>query len=224
MPNAGFYRILGRLVEYDVERQIAKIESCFHHEYTPSEITPPLSAYAKVSTNTATVQKGRPSTGTHSTAVIDLTETDDQASDSEDVSAEGELSSSDDETNRYVDLTLASDGDESHKEEESEAEQMPLSKEALSDNIETREMCAENGTVTQKQELGPKVILWIDTRLLDRWSYEPRALFQFIGEVVYEAGHWMLQAQIYRNMEGLDLYTYRQSILLTRTLMQRGTS
>jgi hypothetical protein len=38
-PVAGLYRILGRLVEHNINTQVAKIESCFHHNYIHSPAT-----------------------------------------------------------------------------------------------------------------------------------------------------------------------------------------
>jgi hypothetical protein len=89
----------------------------------------------------------------------------------------------------------------------------------------------------------------VDTQLLEARVFEPNTLFQFMGEVVYchpiigtvttsatsmttksdrsnmweqgGDGHWVLQARTARLMDGLDLYSYRQAILLTRQLVQQ---
>ncbi|KAI8353597.1 hypothetical protein B0O80DRAFT_452562 [Mortierella sp. GBAus27b] len=71
------------------------------------------------------------------------------------------------------------------------------------------------------QAAGPRVTMRIDTQLLGSWKYELQALFQFMGEVLYENGQWVLQARTYRNMDGLNLYAFRQSILMTRKLMEQ---
>ncbi|KAF9928989.1 hypothetical protein FBU30_001994 [Linnemannia zychae] len=36
--SAGYFRILGQLLEYDIDCQMAKIGSLFHHEYTSGSI------------------------------------------------------------------------------------------------------------------------------------------------------------------------------------------
>ncbi|KFH62667.1 hypothetical protein MVEG_12059 [Podila verticillata NRRL 6337] len=83
----------------------------------------------------------------------------------------------------------------------------------------------------------PAVQLWVDTQLLGPWMYEPRALFEFSGQVVFDRtlgddsglsvgsrarnesgirregpGRWVMLAKSARNMEGLDLHAYRHSI------------
>ena len=92
----------------------------------------------------------------------------------------------------------------------------------------------------------PVVQLWVDTQLLGPWMYEPRALFEFSGQVVFDCtlgddsdclsvgsraknssgtrregpGRWAMLAKSARNMEGLDLHAYRHSVLRIRELMQ----
>lgn len=93
----------------------------------------------------------------------------------------------------------------------------------------------------------PTVQLWVDTQLLGPWMYEPRALFEFSGQVVFDRtlgddsglsvgsrasnesgirregpGQWVMLAKSARNMEGLDLHAYRHSVLRIRELMQDG--
>ncbi|KAI7827042.1 hypothetical protein BC939DRAFT_501382 [Gamsiella multidivaricata] len=212
--NAGLYRILGRLINYDLERQIAKVESCFHHEYTLDPPTKPSTAHKPEhpSKGSAAFQNG----------TIDLTLDDDDDDDDDDEKDSGR---SQDRHGSCIDLTFTTDEDSSEDE-----------------GIENDSRDKGKGTATadyqqwipseplqphQEQNSGvrglrgPRIVLWIDTQLLDPWRYEPGALFQFIGEVVYEAGHWMLQARTCRNMEGLDLYRYRQSILLMRRLVDQ---
>lgn len=95
-----------------------------------------------------------------------------------------------------------------------------------------------------KPRRAPKVILWVDTQLLSPRVFEKHALYQFMGEVVYSSsisttstsssveadrnngrreggggGHWVLEARSAKWMEGLDLWSYRQGILLTRDLI-----
>lgn len=89
----------------------------------------------------------------------------------------------------------------------------------------------------------PAVQLWVDTQLLGPWMYEPRALFEFSGQVVFDRtlgddsglsvgstarnesgirregpGRWVMLAKSARNMEGLDLHAYRHSVLRIREL------
>ncbi|KAG0354217.1 hypothetical protein BGX24_006997, partial [Mortierella sp. AD032] len=134
--------------------------------------------------------------------------------------------------NSCVDLTTSTD-------DEQDQDNTSATHFSSSDNaLET------TAVMTTKSKRAPKVVLWVDTQLLGERAFEVNALFQFMGEVVYchpvvangdgiEAvrssvrgeggggGHWVLQARTARLMDGLDLYSYRQAILLTRDLVRQ---
>ncbi|KAF8986142.1 hypothetical protein BGZ46_009253 [Entomortierella lignicola] len=227
---AGLYRIIGRLTDYDLENQIVKVESCFHHQYTPSTVA----AYNTLHT---TKQYGLESKPVSDSNTIDLTLDEDE---DEKVSqnqikyhnhdhTHNQIQYQDTESstsNGCVDLTSSTD------EEDNATDIQNLSSETKAfigdDQSSPKHYMPESVELIKQNRKGPsiakggrKIILWVDTHLLEPWKYEPEALFQFMGEVAYETGHWILQARACRNMEGLDLYTYRESILLTRELMQR---
>ncbi|KAG0308300.1 hypothetical protein BGZ98_008376 [Dissophora globulifera] len=222
-PNAGLYRVLGRLIEYDLERQIAKIESCFHQHHTSSpriaarptvalKSGPPTSSLKRKrgSSNVFSSDGGANrggSSGTEGTLKREQTL----------VSTSSLVAAA--ETNGFIDLTSTTDEDNSDDENRDGQLVDRLSKSIAPVLHHVTNMSQNNAVRGLKAAGGPKVILWIDTRMLDPWNYEFLALFHFMGEVVYESGHWILQARICRNMEGLDLYSYRQSILLTRELV-----
>ncbi|KAF9930685.1 hypothetical protein BGZ67_005702 [Mortierella alpina] len=242
--QAGMYRILGRLVEHDLRRQIAKVESCFHRLDPKFDI---VQAPAQASSVPAGDQSGNRIVETDpassapasskSGAVIDLTETEHAQEDPDLWETDDDVEDSDadeiiygddrdhlyvyEEPNRFIDLTEASDGDEPPDEDpgrpqttaydpiDLDDEEMPLA-----DNVK------QTTAVPTLPSQTPRVILWIDTQLLHAFNYRQWQLYEFFGEVVYEDGHWVLQAQIFRNMEGLDIFAYRQAILMTRALMQ----
>ncbi|KAG0097523.1 hypothetical protein BGZ93_002578 [Podila epicladia] len=87
-------------------------------------------------------------------------------------------------------------------------------------------------TVPKSQQTAPMVQLLVDTQLLGPQKYELRALFEFSGQVIFDPtleddsnclnigsearnergpGQWVMLAKSARNMEGLDLYAYRES-------------
>ncbi|KAF9170256.1 hypothetical protein BGX21_009184 [Mortierella sp. AD011] len=218
-PIAGLYRILGRLTDYDLHRQIAIVESCFHHEYTP-----------ETSGDSFRTTKQYPSVNSAQSVskseMIDLTQDEEEDVNQDQNQHRDTKAVVADST--YIDLTSSTDEEDSATEpQEYQIETTPFVKDNLSPPnphapkpIELTQR-SSSSNVRNGGGGGRKITLWIDTHLLGQWRYEPRALFQFIGEVIYEAGHWILQARTCRNMDGLDLYTYRQSILLTRDLMQR---
>ncbi|KAF9357260.1 hypothetical protein BGX26_004003 [Mortierella sp. AD094] len=221
---AGLYRILGRLTDYDLHRQIAIVESCFHHEYTPA-----------TSADSFRVTKQYPSVNSESISkseMIDLTQ-DEEEDKNLDQSQHRDIKAVVVDS-ACIDLTSSTDGeDDVMVSQKYEIETSPCVKDNLSPpNLHTpepMELTQQSSSSNVRKGGGGgggggggrKITLWVDTHLLGQWKYEPLALFQFIGEVVYEAGHWILQARTCRNMDGLDLYTYRQSILLTRDLMQK---
>ncbi|KAF9112634.1 hypothetical protein BGX27_003022 [Mortierella sp. AM989] len=226
---AGLYRILGRLTDFDIYRQIAKVESCFHHQYTPA---------APVRSSPSSTKHEAPLSGRASNKdTIDLTMDEDED--------DGNPDQNQDQTvvlaanSIFIDLTSSADEEDNTDEinhtrpvaatslqKQQKDKRKPSTKDdLLPRNI--REAGSEELSQHTRQNAnipkgGPKIILWIDTHLLGQWKYEPRALFQFMGEVAFEAGHWILQARTCRNMEGLDLYTYQKSIMLTRDLMRRN--
>ncbi|KAF9980784.1 hypothetical protein BGZ65_004689 [Modicella reniformis] len=176
-PIAGLYRILGRLVEYDIYTQIAKIESCFHHDY----IHPPASLQN-------TPEKERPlirveSESDHDT-VIDLTQ------DSGDEDDDDHQNQDRDSISILPSHSLIST-----------PHQLPLDNSLSS--LQQQRRRQQDGSVTVVGV--PRVILLIDTNLLEPWGYERGSLCQFIGEVMYENRRWILQARTWRNMDGLDL-------------------
>ncbi|KAG0257586.1 hypothetical protein BG011_003866 [Mortierella polycephala] len=193
MHNAGLYRILGRLVEYDIENQIAKIESCFHIDFSP-----PVVDACGERVNTTKLPSACDAT--------DRTEETRQTSD--DMAAQSNC----------IDLTITTDEDSSGENETSiSADRRNKGKAVKRDDLHIH---LQNGQQQQQQRRRPKVILWIDTKLINPWNYQRSGLYQFMGEVVFENGHWVLQARTIRDMDGLDLYSYRQAILLTRKLMK----
>ncbi|KAG0284569.1 hypothetical protein BGZ96_011070 [Linnemannia gamsii] len=307
VDNAGLFRILGRLVEYDMDRQIVKVESCFHDEYTSQPIVMPTSngdnrRHHKNTTAVTTTKRkmddddalkhnhgqtpqpsksrsgrqklkdfGRRPAGAEShknsannnnkSTTIDLTldsDNDDDDDDDErqdkgedDVIGEQEVfepvspSKTDqqqlhaDMSKKWcVDLTVSTDD-----------EQDPLPSPSDVDDDYCHDEQEATTVTTTKPRRAPKVILWVDTQLLSARVFEPHALFQFMGEVVYSTtigtsiltstgsssmevvkdrakrggggggGHWVMQARTARLMDGLDLYSYRQAILMTRDLV-----
>ncbi|KAF9958626.1 hypothetical protein BGZ65_001301 [Modicella reniformis] len=280
-PFAGLYRILGRLIEYDLSSQIAKVESCFHREYTrsaPAE-APAVAAVAVAAAAAAasdkTVKKEKPLIKAGSDHyppnhdVIDLTLEDDEIEPAElefmDDENKNETKAEEDDDDEYegqqekeskvtptvyceiIDLTPNDEDVESPGATQCESidnkprwkgeygprkrasappppspspSPMKILRQPILSNFQQK-VVGERKIITTVQKKAPKIILWIDTQLLAPQKYELRALFQFIGEVVNVDGHWILQARTCRNMEGLDLYNYRQSILLTRELMQQ---
>ncbi|KAF9947195.1 hypothetical protein BGZ72_010799, partial [Mortierella alpina] len=233
------------LVEHDLRRQIAKVESCFHRldpkfdMVQPAAQVPSIPAEDQIGNRIVkTDPSGYAPTPGQPGAVIDLTEIENAQEDpnlwetDDDVDSDAdEIIYGDDrdhlyvyeEPNRFIDLTEASDGDESHDED---AGRPPITTSGndpidLEDEemqvVDEVERTAVQPTLPSQP---PRVILWIDTQLLDAFDYRQWQLYEFFGEVVYEHGHWILQAQIFRNMEGLDIFAYRQAILMTRALMQ----
>ncbi|KAG0273595.1 hypothetical protein BGZ95_010606 [Linnemannia exigua] len=130
-----------------------------------------------------------------------------------------------------VDLTTSTD-------DEQDQDSIPTTHSSAPDNA-----LEKTATTTTKLRRTPKVVLWVDTQLLGERAFEANALLQFMGEVMYchpvaadgdgdgtepvrrsvrgGGGHWVLQARTARLMDGLDLYSYRQAILLTRDLVQQ---
>ncbi|KAF9570420.1 hypothetical protein EC968_001819 [Mortierella alpina] len=229
---------MDKLVEHDLLRQIAKVESCFHRldpkfdmaqapARIPSVPVGGQSGNRSVKTDTSCSASAPSKPG----AVIDLTETENAQEDpdlwetDDDVDSDAdEIIYGDDrdhlyvyeEPNRFIDLTEASDGDEPHDED---AEHLQMT---AGDNIpiDLEDEQMPPADKIERTTRPPRVILWIDTQLLHAFDCRRWQLYEFFGEVVYENGHWMLQAQIFRNMEGLDIFAYRQAILMTRALMQ----
>ncbi|KAF9085651.1 hypothetical protein BGX27_003409, partial [Mortierella sp. AM989] len=125
-----------------------------------------------------------------------------------------------------IDLTMDDSEDDGNRDQSRLAAVIGQGKQQI---LETKSII-KGGQMSQHAEKsvnipkgGPKIVLQIDTSLLDpQWKYATKALFQFMGEVAYEKGHWVLQARSYRNMEGLDLFTYRKSIMLIRELKQHA--
>ncbi|KAF9351314.1 hypothetical protein BGX34_000659 [Mortierella sp. NVP85] len=210
-PVAGLYRILGRLVEHDLNRQIAKIESCFHRAYnSPSD--PAENPLVKAETADP--------------LIVDLTQENNE--EHEDYQ---ESSSNPPEMSGVIELAQVMDEgiphplgessmtatDSIENSDKNRISPLPFSSSSSLPTSQQRKKKQQNHGV--RGVLAPKVILRIDTQLLGSWRYEPRALFEFMGEVLYENGRWIMQARAYRNMEGLDLYTFRHSVLLTRELV-----
>lgn len=97
----------------------------------------------------------------------------------------------------------------------------------------------------ESPQTAPMVQLLVDTQLLGPRKYELRSLFEFSGQVVFDPtleddsscltvgseirnesvplrenpGRWIMLAKSARNMEGLDLYAYRVSVLRIRELL-----
>ncbi|KAF9438814.1 hypothetical protein BGZ76_004413 [Entomortierella beljakovae] len=197
--TAGLFRILGRLIEFDIGTQIAKVESCFHAQYTSS-------------TNTGHYNSNK-SIRSNNVDTIDLT--NDGIKHSHGRYQSHRRNSDSTKTYECIDLTSSADEDDDEVDKDETNNNNTCH---LTDKNTKRQ---SNGDIETKRTLGgPKVILWVDTRLLEPRKYDLKALFQFMGEVTYESGHWILCARTCRNMEGLDLYTYHQSILLTRVMME----
>jgi len=125
--------------------------------------------------------------------------------------------------NSCVDLTVSTDDEQEdlvppppHSDNEPEQDDV---------SVTTATATATAITTSARLRRAPKVVLWISTPLLGPRVFEPKALFQFTGDVVYKdiggRGRWVLQARTARLMDGLDLYSYRQAILLTRDLVQQ---
>ncbi|KAG0214894.1 hypothetical protein BGX33_001682 [Mortierella sp. NVP41] len=266
VQNAGLFRILGKLVECDMDSQIVKVESCFHHEYTVEPIILPATARRrKRNKGTGALKHGyqrssKPGPGgrtrqdggeeslksagddprgtrshtDNNSTTIDLTLDDD---DDVEMHEQGQdvvaHSSSNDQNETHedscVDLTVSTDDDEQ------DDDQGMVS--SPSDHEEEHIATVAAAVTNRPPRRAPKVVLWVDTQLLGSRLFEPNALFQFMGEVVYyqstatttasdkdggwRGGHWVLQARTARLMDGLDLYSYRQAILLTRELVQQ---
>ncbi|ORZ08536.1 hypothetical protein BCR41DRAFT_359368 [Lobosporangium transversale] len=248
--SAGLFRVLGRLSTYDLDNQVVIVESCFHHQHTPLRTTEAAMITTTVEANgnrpktpfglgSSTEDPVQPI----KSCTIDLTLGD------EEEGKEGGDGSEDSESTAvnnsgYIDLTCTTD-DESCNGDENDSNSDALTsfiavsqvcenkekgagkRKLLSSSVfpsltgsppQPRRRCSE-----QQKMRAPKVALWVSTELLSpgQWRFEPGVIFQFIGEIEYRSGHWVLVARACRNMEGLDLYTYRESILLTRKLMQR---
>ncbi|KAI1317180.1 hypothetical protein EDD11_008872 [Mortierella claussenii] len=240
-PNAGLYRVLGRLGEYDIERRIVKLESCFHHQHMP----PIPSKRSAKSAKRHDISS--------SNDIIDLT-LHDEDNTSQNQRDDGRFNSEQNIAgNGCVDLTAATDEDSSgDNQDDAIALSMPrkrsikgekamktkgapqssdINRRALELTPNTpprkkrhfsRDEALERNNTPLERHSPPMIILWVSTALLhDQWRYEHKALFQFIGEVIYQSEHWILEARTCRCMEGLDLYAYRESILLTRELVRR---
>ncbi|KAF9912783.1 hypothetical protein EC991_008645 [Linnemannia zychae] len=301
--SAGLFRILGRLVEYDIYDQIVKVESVFHHEYIVQPIVLSSTVAATTgrsksrSTNETKAKKskgqddnvlkqpchqshfssspgsGRSQEGSggqmlyssasnsnSSSMTIDLTLDDrdeeavmgevdhynSQGEEDDDASLSNSTSHNPDSvvsTFSSIDLTNSTD-DEENEEHSNDAADSPVS-------LSNGSRKTTEPLTTTKLRRAPKVVLWVDTQLLSARVFEPNALFQFMGEVMYyhpittvattssittataitkpnrssvrgqQGGHWVLQARTARLMDGLDLYSYRMAILLTRKLIQQ---
>ncbi|KAF9193286.1 hypothetical protein BGZ51_003807 [Haplosporangium sp. Z 767] len=193
VQTAGLYRILGRLVEYDIENQIAKIESCFHIDFSS-----PVVDACNERVNTTKL----PST-------FDATDrTEEMRQTSDGMAAQSNC----------IDLTSTTDEDSSGEDEITNSVNGRNKGKAV--KRDDPHIHPRNEQPQQQQRRQPKVILWIDTKLISPWNYQRSGLYQFMGEVAFEDGHWVLQARTVRDMNGLDLYSYRQAILLTRRLMK----
>jgi hypothetical protein len=193
------------LVEHDLDRQIAKVESCFHRAYnSPSD----------------TADNPLVKTETVDPIIVDLTQEN-----NEEHEDDQESSSNLPEMSGVIELAQVMDEGIPHPLGESlmtatdsieNSDKSRISPSSLPTSQQRKKKQQNHGV---RRVLAPKVILRIDTQLLGSWRYEPRALFEFMGEVMYENGRWIMQARTYRNMEGLDLYTFRHSVLLTRELV-----
>ncbi|KAH7054173.1 hypothetical protein BKA57DRAFT_455506 [Linnemannia elongata] len=254
--SAGYYRILGRVVEYDMEGQTVRIESCFHDEFMSQPIVVPpgprtatprkkKDLYRSSSTPEQQPKPGVESHGNRNgnsnnkneNAAIDLV-TD---SEGEEETVKSATSTTDQHqqqagvsAKKRVELIVLSDDEE---------DTVPLSADVKKGECNGQEELATTLDPT-KPRRAPKVILWVDTQLLSAQAFEKYALYQFMGEVVYSTsinttstsssfeadrnsgrreggggGHWVLEARSAKLMDGLDLWSYRQGILLTRDLM-----
>ncbi|KAF9549979.1 hypothetical protein EC957_002039 [Mortierella hygrophila] len=249
--SAGYYRILGRVVEYDMEGQTVKIESCFHDEFMSQPIiVPPGPRTTATQRNkgdlhhwlstpepqqkTGAKPHGNGKSNNKSTTIDLVTDSED-----EEETVEPATSASDQQLQagvsgkKRVELIVLSDDEE---------DPAPLLANGKRDECNGQEGF-ETTLEPTKPRRAPKVILWVDTQLLSAQAFEKHALYQFMGEVVYSpsinttstsssvegdrnsgrrkgrGGHWVLEARSARLMEGLDLWSYRQAILLTRDLI-----
>ncbi|KAG0037862.1 hypothetical protein BGZ82_001677 [Podila clonocystis] len=119
--------------------------------------------------------------------------------------------------------------------------QAQLSKDMDGEEHESQEgQTSQPPKVPKSPQTAPMVQLSVDTQLLGPRMYELRSLFEFSGQVVFDPtleddssclsvgseaenkrdpGRWVMLAKSARNMEGLDLYAYRESVLKIRELM-----
>ncbi|KAF8926563.1 hypothetical protein BGZ47_002659, partial [Haplosporangium gracile] len=284
------------LVEYDIEKQIVKVESCFHDEYMSQPIVIPTTASTRTNRRrkkdlirwSSTPEpepgpgsgpgaRGGKANSNKSTAIDLVTDSEGEDEDVYEIIDEPEVVEVIDEPDvlqqkvvkslsnktdqqkaeatvkKCFDLTVLSGDEEdpflvpSDVDEDERNEQ---------ERLVTAMITSTTTTTATKPRRAPKVVLWVDTQLLDARVFEKHALFQFMGEVVYSTsigtspdsssssssrmeldgnsgrkegggeGHWVLEARTARLMDGLDLYSYRQTILLTRELVlqyqQRG--
>ncbi|KAG0050612.1 hypothetical protein BGZ83_004616 [Gryganskiella cystojenkinii] len=113
-----------------------------------------------------------------------------------------------------IDLTMTSDEDEDDDMEQDITSNPPRPRDIA---------CPASSTLVTSR--GPKIVLRIDMSVLDGWKPLFGQLFDFIGEVVYNNAekYWILKANTFRYMEGLDLETYRQTILLTRSFVESSS-
>ncbi|KAG0025659.1 hypothetical protein BGZ81_006986 [Podila clonocystis] len=325
--GSGFFRIIGRLADYDIYTQIAKVQSCFHHQYPPNmpptddvpeEAPPPppptstdtidlisseseaeqeditmFTPLKKPTSNGSLVESNTTSSSTtpRHEGVIDLTSDVEDEVDEIVYTQPGEMSSwgtPEPPRSRGKSVRLSLDlKDKQHTEPRTmdqdrhshlsidkgkqraepryrdQGLQAPRStdlkgKQRKSENVDQdrqaqlsvdmdgeehesqEDQTSQPPKVPKPPQTAPMVQLSVDTQLLGPRMYEPRSLFEFSGQVVFDPtleddsnclsvgseagnergpGRWVMLAKSARNMEGLDLYAYRESVLKIRELM-----
>jgi hypothetical protein len=227
---------------------LARLESCFHYEHIslprPATTSKQIQhrfrrrlqdrnqgsqqpqGDATKSTETVTLQNSHPK-------VIEIQsdpeeeEGAEESSDGEDITMldekpRQELSYLDSKpldppSSSMIDLTMTS-SDEDSSEDDNDTEE---EEDKPQQRSHSQKRPSSSSSIGRR---GPKIILRVDTSLLKNGPSDVGGLIDIIGEVMYDHGHWVLQARTVRSMEGLDLYTYRQSILLTRSLVESTKS
>lgn len=229
-----------------MDRQILKIESCFHGEFMSQPIVVPPGPRTTTRCKKSDHYRPqlKPGAGSHgngngnsnnkSTTIDLVTDSEDEeetvkpATSTTDQQKQAGVSAK-----KRVELIVLSDDEE---------DSAPLPADVKEDECNGQERLDRTLDPT-KPRRAPKVILWVDTQLLSPRVFEKHALYQFMGEVVYSTsisttstfssveadrnsgrregggGHWVLEARSARLMDGLDLWSYRQGILLTRDLI-----
>lgn len=208
------------LVHHDPAAELARLESCFHHEHvSPARTRAPFS-----SSKQQRGQRGKSKpreipngTGSGSGAnalencrsnAIEIPSDQEEEDDGDVIMLDKDHPQNKAKDSITIDLTTSfSDEELTDKDDHSNIK-------------DTTKEGRDDAKSIPAWKRGPRVILRIDTSLLGSWKSDVGGLVDFIGEIMYDHGHWVMQARTFRSMEGLDLYAYRQSILLTRSLVQ----
>ena len=216
---------LSSLVDHDPAAGLARLESCFHYEHvslprprasssreqhSQREKSKPREVHAGTGSGSGTTK----ALENFQSNAIEIPSDQEEEDDGDVVMLDNDRPQYKTKDSVTIDLTTAS-SDEELTDEDDHSNVKDTTEEGQGDP----QSHSRSGPSSVGKR-GPRVILRIDTSLLDSWKPDVGGLVDFIGEIMYDEGHWAMQARTFRSMEGVDLHAYRHSILLTRSLVQ----